>query len=918
MISISAVSQNGITGIIFDGEFNEPLPFANVFVEGTEIGTTSDFDGNYEIEISPGNYTLLFSFVGYETKKVEDVQVSEDVLFSNVDVVLNPASSQLEEVVVTTTASKNNEASVLNIQKKALAVIDGISVQAMKKAGDSDIAGALKRVPGVSVEGGKYVYVRGLGDRYSKTTLGGQDLPGLDPDKNTLPLDLFPSNLIENVLVFKSASANLPADFTGGTVNINLKDFSQTPTYSVGFSVEYNPQMHFNSDFLSDSKSKTDYLARDDGMRSLGIDYEKRLPRARSSASDAHLVAEYMNEFSEKMVPHKEESFMDYTFSTSLSNRYKLSDPNKSIGYIFSLNYKSNTSFYEDAYNSTTLKTTEGIVLDKSQTVDIGSLDYNISTLGGLAYRSANSNIKFNFLEIKESTSSSLSGLFGGHDDNVFRGNGSKIIYTQRKLTSIPISGKHIYKNNLFEWKFMKNKSLIYDKDIRESLFLNEFDRYYLNPSVTGVPTRGWRYLDESGLNYSFDLSSKYDFNKTKTKLSFGYSFSEKERDLLGLNYSFYSKNLDSTILEGDANLVFADQYAYNPETDSGFFLRGGKEFTNDINSKSIVNSQYLMYDVKFSDKVKAGYGLRNEVFELYFTGQDYIGNSYNKEAMIDESKYYNSTYFIYSPNDATNLRLSFYQTTARPNFKELSTAYINDYVSGYTFLGNPDLVSSHIDNYDFRIERFGELNDFYGLSIFYKEFKNPIEIVFVSQSSPNEFKAANNESAQVKGVELEVRKSIFDNDNMRFAASLNASIIESSIKMDDVEYNSRETVAEEGQIIDRYRSLQNQSPYLVNSNISYLNKRIDLEAGFYYNVQGKTLQVVGVGGIPDAFSYPFHSLNFNATKRINDNKKITFKVKNILNENKESFYEWINTENILFSSRSIGTSFSLGYTYKF
>ena len=135
---------------------------------------------------------------------------------------------------------------------------------------------------------------------------------------------------------------------------------------------------------------------------------------------------------------------------------------------------------------------------------------------------------------------------------------------------------------------------------------------------------------------------------------------------------------------------------------------------------------------------------------------------------------------------------------------------------------------------------------------------------------------------------------------------------------MDDVEYNSRETVAEEGQIIDRYRSLQNQSPYLVNSNISYLNKRIDLEAGFYYNVQGKTLQVVGVGGIPDAFSYPFHSLNFNATKRINDNKKITFKVKNILNENKESFYEWINTENILFSSRSIGTSFSLGYTYKF
>ena len=186
------MAQIGITGTVIDGDFNEPLPFANILLKETGEGVTSDFDGKYSFELDEGTYTLQFSFVGYETKIITEIQVRGNE-YTITDVVLNSAAQGLEEVIVTVEASRNTEASVLEIQRKSASLLDGISAQAFKKIGASDIAGAVKSVPGVSVQGGKYVYVRGLGDRYSKSILNGVDIPGLDPDRNTIQMDLFPT-----------------------------------------------------------------------------------------------------------------------------------------------------------------------------------------------------------------------------------------------------------------------------------------------------------------------------------------------------------------------------------------------------------------------------------------------------------------------------------------------------------------------------------------------------------------------------------------------------------------------------------------------------------------------------------------------------------------------------------------------------
>ena len=232
-LSQFAFSQTGtVTGTVNDGEYNDVLPFANIIVKGTQTGTTSDFEGKYTLELKPGTYTLAYSFVGYQSKEITDIIISENESTA-IDVTLQASAGQLDEVIITTTARKNTEAAVLSLQKNSINLMDGLSLESIKKSGASSVASAVKNVPGVSIQGGKFVYVRGLGDRYTKSILNGVDVPGLDPDRNTLQLDIFPSQILENVLVIKSATADQPADFTGGVVDIVTKDIPSREEYSL-------------------------------------------------------------------------------------------------------------------------------------------------------------------------------------------------------------------------------------------------------------------------------------------------------------------------------------------------------------------------------------------------------------------------------------------------------------------------------------------------------------------------------------------------------------------------------------------------------------------------------------------------------------------------------------------------------------
>jgi len=228
LLTSQLYSQKGtIRGTIFDDTLGEALMGVTVIAEGTITGTITDLDGKFNLTLPAGSYNLKFSFVSFETLTVKDVKVTDGGVTVLDDLKLKTATLGLGEVTITASAVRNTENSIMTIKMKSPNVLDGISAAGFRKMGDSDAASSMKRVTGVSVEGGKYIYVRGLGDRYTKTIINGVDMPGLDPDRNSIQMDIFPTSIIDNIIVHKSFSADLPADFTGGVVDIGIKDFPE-------------------------------------------------------------------------------------------------------------------------------------------------------------------------------------------------------------------------------------------------------------------------------------------------------------------------------------------------------------------------------------------------------------------------------------------------------------------------------------------------------------------------------------------------------------------------------------------------------------------------------------------------------------------------------------------------------------------
>lgn len=267
----SALAQTGsISGRLVDSETGETLIGANAVVEGSTMGATTDLEGRYEIRaVDAGTYTVGFSFIGYASRFVQNVRVEAGETV-RIDLALTPEALGLEEVVVEATAVRNAEAALLRERQKSAAVSDAISAEGIGRSGSASAADAMRRVTGASVVGGKYVYVRGLGDRYVNTQLNGSTLPSADPDRNAVPLDLFPAGLLDNIVTAKTFTPDRPGSFTGGSVNIGTRSFPERFSLSLSSSAGYNSQIVGSSPFLTYETGSTDWLGFDDGTRGIG------------------------------------------------------------------------------------------------------------------------------------------------------------------------------------------------------------------------------------------------------------------------------------------------------------------------------------------------------------------------------------------------------------------------------------------------------------------------------------------------------------------------------------------------------------------------------------------------------------------------------------------------------------------------
>lgn len=924
-ISLNATAQNGfLRGRVIEEEFGEGLIGCNIYVEGTTNGTVADFNGDYSLPLAPGSYNIVFSSISYASITVSEVKIIAGEVTA-LDITMKNDVEQLEAVVVTAQVLKNSEAGLLAAQKKAINVADGISNQTFRKVGDSDLSGAIKRVTGVSVEGGKYVYVRGLGDRYTKTTLNGMDIPGLDPDKNSVQIDIFPTAVLDNVMVYKTFSPNLYGDFTGGVVDIQTRDFPSEKNTSFSIGVSMIPGVQFNDDFILYKGSPTDWLGFDNGQRALPFPKETEVP---TEARVDPKLESLTRSFYPQMAVRNRTALPSGSLTFNTGNQIDRKN-GSTLGYNLVFNYQNTYQFYSDVQAHRMLKdpisSENELFRDESRLGSMGINTVNWSALASAAIKYTKSSYSLSLLHSRSGESSASKRINENYNQTGATLIEDILTYSQRSVTNAMLIGKHDLATSQLEWRGAFNVSRVYDPDFREtSISITEGDTSLNVGDGAGI-NRFYRDLKEINTSAKVDWTLPYG---AKSKFKVGAVGLYKTRDFEIQNYLFRQKNVPN--IEVDPDWFFEDEIIWTAEGRTGTYVVGNEQKANIFTSSQTVFSGYAMTELYISAAFKSVFGLRVEKGDMFYTGQNNSGSIvYNNERTLDNLDVLPSLNLVYEVNESMNLRGSFNRTLARPSFKEKSIAQIYDPITKSTFVGNIDLLQTNINNYDLRWEYFMKPGEMFALSGFYKQFDNHIELA-AFREDPNTVKPRNATSSWVYGAELELRKNLeFIAPSLRdLAIGTNLTMVKSFVDMSTIavdnsgttEKELRELYARDGEVIGDTRAMAGQSPYIINAYINYGVPTIDLNINVSYNVQGETLAIVSSGAVPDVFTVPFHSLSFNAYKGFgnNNSSRITLGLDNILNDVREQVYQSYNTSDNLFSTFNPGMQISLKYSYVF
>jgi len=954
-------AQEGtIRGSVIDKNTGEALIGVNILVKGTSKGASTDVDGEFDIDLPPGTYDIRMSYVSYQSKTIEDVEVVSDEITVLNDIHMQAATEQMDEVVVSAEVINISEAALLTQKKKSPNMLDGISAETITKTGASDAASALKKVTGVSIQGGKYVYVRGLGDRYTNTMLNGVEIPSLDPTRNSLQIDIFPTSLIENMVINKTAKAELPADFTGGIVNIETIDFPEKPIFKISSSADYNSSMHFNNNFLTNKGSKTDVLGFDNGARALPKNAKsENIPTPISGASEQE-VYNFVNNFNPKLAPTNNQNSMDYSLGLSVGNQYDVGNEKK-LGYVLSASYKKSTNHYNNyrygEYQMSPDPSKNELVRATTQNGVLSERNVFVGGLAGIAFKTTSSKYKLTGMHLQNGNSKATNFLIDNSQSapgqSGYIGDEYSLEYGERSISNILLNGTHYFDKTKWkiDWRLSPTLSKLEDPDVRNTTYTLRGDKsnpnYIFNAGAGGFPSRLWRTMEEVNLVGRANIERKYELFGETAKFKFGGSRVYKQRDyeILSYNMAFFGNQPD---WEGNPAEILEPENIYGNGDNGVIYYQSGNISPNPNAYKSNVHktSFYISNEFNVGSSLKADLGIRAEKYVLRHTGRsvrfaqgDNNGRNLDNAKVLDALDLFPSANLTYGLSDNMNLRFSYSKTIARPSFRELSFAQILDPVSDRRFNGglfpigcdrdgencswDGDLGETRIQNIDLRWERFSSRNQLLSVSLFYKFFNDPIELVRLRNSpTSSEYQPRNVGNGQALGAEFEIRKSldfispIFTN----IGFNSNVTLVKSMIEMTEDEYQARKNYERDGQNIDRERHMAGQAPYIINAGLTYENTDIGLDTGFFYNVKGKTLVLVGGGIFPDVYSEPFHSLNFNLNKSFgaNDSYSLSLRISNILSDTRREYYQAYQAEGKPYSKFNPHSSISLGFSYSF
>lgn len=919
----TAFSQGNIEGKVTSADNGETLIGATVLLKGTTTGALVDFDGNYFIpNIKAGTYSVICQYISFQADTV--TLTIKDGETTSHHFVLKTSSMAIEMFTIEAKADRKNEEFLLQVKKKSPGLMEVIGAKEIAKRGDSDAASAAKRVTGLTIEGGKYVYVRGLSDRYSKTTLNKAEIPGLDPNKNAVQLDLFPTSMIENMKVIKTFTPDLPASFTGGLVDIVTKDFPDHFSLQFSSSLGYNTASSLKDGFLTYSGGGKDFLGFDDGTRENPAN-NSILP---ALFTDNPKLEKISKSFNKEMDTKSKTSFLNQRYSFSAGNLKQLFKRN--LGFIVGLSYSKEYQQKDDNAFTNRYKLTGNVnevdELNPDRTLkDIKSQESVLwGAFANLSYQIAdNHKLGFTFLINQNgvTNTSFQQGEIPSDQPGLFLQTRA-LEYTQSALTSYQGKGEHKFeklKKLKVEWLYAYSKSKQDQPDLR--YFTNDFmvdetsgdTAYSIQASIYPVPTRYYRNLEQNTadakLNFEFNLNEK---EEKASKIKFGGAVLNQDRIFTEKRYDYrtqgslnYSGNVSAYL--NNSNMILPT--AGNPVADY-LYLDDATDKKNSYSADQSIYASYLMGDIWVIKKIRLVGGARMETTKITsrsFDNKEKVGKLDN----VDVLPALNATFAL---NKKTNLRAAYGKTLARPTFREISPFATYDFATNWILIGNPELERTLVNNFDVRYELFPDFGELISVGGFYKAFTNPIDLVFNTQAQNSELTWRNQDKATVYGAEFEIKKNLnFLSDSLNtFSIGGNFTYVYSEVSIDPQELelikaldlNAKDT-----------RPMFGQSPYIVNLYMGYNNDSLGLSANVSYNVSGEKIVVVIVGATPNVYQQAVHQLDFNISKKLGQRFSLKFKAQNLINPIVKQTYNYKDTDYI-FNSYQRGRTFSLSLKY--
>jgi outer membrane receptor protein involved in Fe transport len=854
LAGVDAQAQAGrVTGRVLDAIQASPLPGVTVEVVGTGQVAHTDMDGRYTLALPAGTHQIKIALSGFAERVITVTLTANAVRDLDVTLPLAGFSEQVSVVGQMTEAATSSAATQLLKRRRATTINDNMGSQEMKANSDGDAAAALQRVTGLSVVDGQYIFVRGLGERYSNTTLGGAVLPSTQPERKVVALDMFPASLLDSVQVVKSFTPDRSAEFAGGLVELNMAKLPSRPTFDVTLTGGGN-SLVWGQTVLDHTSGDRDYLGLKNSNRGLpSIFPNTRLVRGGIYTPELGELPADLERYAEALpnvwTPTARDGRANGGVSLAFGHRFG------NLGVAASLNQSSKSTYVEEAQ---TYYSSDGDVLTPFSTYDYraGSTTGSLSGLVNLAYQFSPSH-RVSVQGFSTNRGTRETRTFEGYNDDAARNlRNARLLWLEEELRSGQVTGEHFFpslSNSRIDWRATVSRSLRNEPDIRETLYQQIGTKWVLaDESQSGL--RMFNGLQEDAVEFAANWSVAFAGPQgLPALLKFGPSYSTRERGFDSRRFRFIPLNTVRFDLTQTPEQIFT---AAN--IGSRYELREETRSTDSYDAEQDVLAGYAMLDISVNPKLRFIAGARVErytqkvnTFDLF--GSDVFGSQDVITGQIDSTDFFPAFNVVYATRPNQNLRVSFSQTVNRPEFRELAPFEFTDIVGGRAVIGNPDLERALIQNYDVRYEWFGEAEEVLSAGVFFKRFDQPIER-FVEPTAQLRTSFTNAKAARNFGVELEARKKLSD----RLLIGANYTFVDSSITLNAFQTNV---------LTSLQRPLAGTSKHIVNGLVE---ARLPMfTARLLLNSFSRRIAEVGSLGLPDIFEEGRNTIDAAVSRRI-------------------------------------------------